>query len=234
MTAVPALVRAVRYGNVRGTGTASLSAVVGALAARVCAGLPAAAGSLADDAAAQLRAALDGMQAALALHAQDEQGRAAHDLWVAALTALAGRRDVHGLLAGRVVRVLADTGAMPREEAADRFAAHLSIGIPAAGQAAWAEGFLSGGGLLLVHDRDLLAILDGWVAALPDRDFMDVLPLLRRAFGGFTAPERANLADAIKHLGTDAPGRTGTGEPVDTGRAAGALRTVAAILAGAR
>ena len=211
MTAVPALVRAARYGDVRGTGTASLSAVVDALTARVCAGLPAAAGSLADDAAAQLRAALDGMQAALALHAQDERGRAAYDLWAAALTGLAGRRDVHGLLAGRVVRVLTDTGAMPREEAAGRFAAHLSIGIPTAGQAAWAEGFLSGGGLLLVHDRDLLAILDDWIAALPDRDFMDVLPLLRRTFGGFTAPERANIAAAVRQLADGGPGPGGRG-----------------------
>ncbi len=54
MTAVPALVRAVRYGDVRGTDTAALSAVVAALTARVCAGLPAAVSSLADDAAAGL------------------------------------------------------------------------------------------------------------------------------------------------------------------------------------
>jgi len=121
---------------------------------------------------------------------------------------------------------------MPREEAAGRFAAHLSIGIPAAGQAAWAEGFLSGGGLLLVHDRDLLTILDGWIAALPDRDFMDVLPLLRRTFGGFTAPERANIATAVRQLAGGAPDRADAGEPLDAGRADGALRTVAAILAG--
>ena len=173
------------------------------------------------------------MQAALALHAQDERGRAAYDLWAAALTGLAGRRDVHGLLAGRVVRVLTDTGAMPREEAARRFAAHLSIGIPAADQAAWAEGFLSGSGLLLVHDRDLLAVLDGWVAALPDQDFMDVLPLLRRTFGGFTAPERANIAAAVRQLADGAPARAAADEAVDADRAAGALRTVAAILGGA-
>jgi len=174
------------------------------------------------------------MQAALALHAQDEGGRAAYDLWVAALTMLAGRRDVHGLLAGRAVRVLADTGAMPWEEAAGRFAAHLSIGIPAAGKAAWAEGFLSGGGLLLVHDRDLLAVLDGWVAALPDQDFMDVLPLLRRTFGRFTAPERANIAAAVRQLEDGAPARAAADDSLDASRAAGALRTVAAILGGAR
>ena len=55
MAAVPALVRAIRYGDVRGTATGALSAVVDALTVRVCAGLPAAAGGLADDAASVLR-----------------------------------------------------------------------------------------------------------------------------------------------------------------------------------
>jgi hypothetical protein len=232
MAAVPALVRAVRYGDVRGTGTGALSAVVDALTARVCAGLPAAVGGLGDEAAARLRAAVDRTQAALALHAEDERGRAAYHLWVAALTALAGRRDVHGLVAGRVVRLLADTGALAREEAARRFAAHLSIGIPAAGQAAWAEGFLSGGGLLLVHDRDLLAILDGWVAGLGGQDFMDVLPLLRRTFGEFTAPERANIGAAVARLGRGAPDPAPPDDALDADQAAAALRTVAAILRG--
>jgi hypothetical protein len=234
MTAVPALARAVRYGDVRGSDTAALSSVIGALTVRICAGLPAAATSLADDAAARLRDAVDNMQAALALYAQSEEGRAAHGRWTAALTVLAGRRDVHGLLAGRVVRLLTDNGVLPRPEAARRFAAHLSAGVPAAAQAAWAEGFLDGGGLLLVHDRDLLAVLDDWVADLRDEDFMDVLPLLRRTFSGFTAPERANIAEAVKHLSSGTPGLTGPGEPVDAARAAGALRTVATILGGIR
>ena len=72
MAAVPALVRAIRYGDVRGTATGALSAVVDALTVRVCAGLPAAAGGLADDAASALRASLDGMHAALGLHAHGD------------------------------------------------------------------------------------------------------------------------------------------------------------------
>ena len=234
MAAVPALVRAVRYGDVRGTDTAALSAVVDALAARVCAGLPAAVTSLADDAAGQMRATVDGMQAALALHAQDERGKATHELWIAALAALAGRRDVHGLLAGRVVRLLTDAGVLPREEAARRLHACLSVGTPAKAKAAWAEGFLSGGGLLLVHDRDLLTVLDGWVAELAGQDFMEVLPLLRRTFGEYTAPERASIAAAVRNLGSGSVLPPDADEEVDAGRAAGALRTVALILGGSR
>lgn len=234
MTAVPALVRAIRYGDVRGTDTAALTTVVAALTARVCAGLPAAVSSLADDAAAGLRGALDGMQAALSLHAQDERGRETRDRWLAALGVLAGRPDVHGLLVGRAVRLLTDAGVLPRAESARRFAAHLSIGVPAASKAAWADGFLSGSGLLLVHDRDLLAILDDWLGSLADQDFTDVLPLLRRTFGGFAAPERANIGQAVRQLAGGAPARDSAAEPVDAGRAAGALRTVAAILGGAQ
>ena len=234
MAAVPALVRAARYGDVRDTDTTALAAVADALTARVCAGLPAVAGGLADAAALALRAAVDRMHAAVGLHAQSGRGRAAHALWTAALTALAGRRDVHGLLAGRVVRLLADSGALPPAEAAGRLAVQLTAGVPAAGQAAWAEGFLSGSGLLLVHDRDLLAVLDRWVAGLGERSSWP----RRRCCGGRSAGTRPpSAATSPRPCGTwTAPGRgrVAVGEPADPGRAAGVLGTMALILGGER
>jgi Family of unknown function (DUF5682) len=243
MVAVPALVRAVRYGDVRGTDIGALSAVVDALTVRVCAGLPAAAGGLADDAASALRASLDGMHAALGLHAHGEPGAQARDRWMTALSALDGRRDVHGLVAGRVVRLLADGGSLSPQEAADRFTAALSVGVQAADKAQWAEGFLSGSGLLLAHDRELLTILDGWVASLSAQEFLDALPLLRRTFGEFAQPERTSIGRAVRHLSGDGRHRRGVvsahsgrgdgagdADELDAERAAGALRTVAMIL----
>jgi Family of unknown function (DUF5682) len=243
MAAVPALVRAIRYGDVRGTATGALSAVVDALTLRVCAGLPAAAGGLADDAASVLRTSLDGMHAALGLHAQGELGGPARVRWMAALSGLDGRRDVHGLVAGRVVRLLADGEVLSSQEAAARFAAALSVGVQAADKARWAEGFLSGSGLLLAHDRELLGILDGWLASLSEQEFLDVLPLLRRTFGEFAEPERSSIGRAARHLtagtshrrGGVALGAAGGGisdaDEIDAERAAGALRTVAMLLA---
>jgi hypothetical protein len=248
MAAVPALVRAVRYGNVRGTPVSALSAVINALVARVCAGLPAAAGGLADDAAAAMRQAMDAMHGALALHASsgsgepagaaDVSGTTGRARWLAALAPLAGRRDVHGLIAGRVTRMLADAGVLGWAEAAVRFRSALSAGVAAAGKAAWAEGFLAGGGLLLVHDRDLLGVVDSWVASLGADEFMEVLPLLRRTFGEFSAPERSGIGRAVRRLGDErADGNSaadgGDVMLVDARRAAGAVRTVAAILGGA-
>jgi hypothetical protein len=234
MAAVPALVRAVRYGDVRGTDTASMSAVVDALMVRVCAGLPAAVTSLSDEAAAALRAEFDAVHQALALHTQTGSGPATRERWIRTLSLLADRRDLHGLLAGRIVRLLVDAGVLPRDEAARRLSAHLSIGVTPADKAAWAEGFLSGSGLLLVHDPALLGVLDGWVATLDPQEFLDVLPLLRRTFGEYSPAERSNIADNLKRLASGAPPVRATDEPVDAERAAGALRTVAAILAGPR
>ncbi len=160
-----------------------------------------------------------------------------------ALSGLDGRRDVHGLVAGRVVRLLADGEVLSSQQAAARFAAALSVGVQAADKARWAEGFLSGSGLLLAHDRDLLGILDGWVASLSEQEFLDVLPLLRRTFGEFAAPERSSIGRAVRHLlpatshrrggVASAPQRGGTSDAdeIDAERAAGALRTVAMILA---
>jgi hypothetical protein len=243
MAAVPALVRAIRYGDVRGTATGALSAVVDALTLRVCAGLPAAAGGLAGDAASVLRESLDGMHAALGLHAQGELGGQARVRWMTALSGLDGRRDVHGLVAGRVVRLLADGEVLSPQEAAARFAAALSIGVQAADKAQWAEGFLSGSGLLLAHDRDLLGTLDGWLASLSAQEFLDALPLLRRTFGEFAEPERSSIGRAARHLpdgaghrrggvGSGAAGGDGIGDAdeIDAERAAGVLRTVAMIL----
>jgi hypothetical protein len=160
------------------------------------------------------------------------------DQWLAVLASVAGRRDVHGLIAGRVTRLLADAGAVSWPEAARRLGAALSVGATATDKAAWAEGFLSGSGLLLVHDPDLLGVLDGWVASLDEDDFLEVLPLLRRTFGEFSAPERAAIGTAAGQLsGYRAAGarqqRPGAGtDDIDADRAAGALATVALILGG--
>jgi hypothetical protein len=235
MTAVPALVRAVRYGNVRGTPTASLTTVADALVARICAGLPAAAGGLADDAATRLREAMDKAHAALALRAQSAGGEPVWSRWLTALAGLAERRDVHGLIAGRVTRMLADAGALPWPAASVRFTAALSAGMPPPAKAAWAEGFLAGSGLLLTHDRSLLGVVDSWIDSLGPEEFLTVLPLLRRTFGQFSAPELAGIGRAVRTLaagGIRADGVT-VAEQIDGRRAAAAVRKVAAILGGA-
>ena len=65
---------------------------------------------------------------------------------------------------------------------------------------AWLEGLLRGGALLLMHAHDLWAVLDGWLAALAADAFDAVLPLLRRAFSSFAAPERRSMGEIVRTL----------------------------------
>lgn len=51
-----------------------------------------------------------------------------------------------------------------------------------------------------MHDRELLAVLDGWLTGLPEPDFIDVLPLLRRTFGRFDASVRRNIGSRVGSL----------------------------------
>ncbi|NDK90743.1 hypothetical protein GYA93_14300 [Gordonia desulfuricans] len=224
MAALPALGRARRYGDVRGTDVTALGTVASALLVRICAGLPAAVTGLGDDAAAELRTRLDAVHETVALLDPDDRTR-----WVIALTALAARHDVNGLLLGRVTRLLLDGGQIAATEAADRLTYALSGGATPIAKARWIEGFLGDGGLLLVHDRELLGILDNWLITLAERDFVDVLPLLRRTFGVFDPSVRRNIGDRVANLdGRAAPATPTTA--FDRELAAPAVAVVADLL----
>lgn len=227
MQALPALARSLRYGDVRGTDTSALAQVGDALLVRICTGLPAAVTGLNDDSAGELRKQVDDVHAAVAVRGDEASSRR----WLAALSGLAERADVHGLVTGRLVRLLFEAGELDQPGVGLRLARTLSIGTAAPAKAAWVEGFLSGGGLLLVHDADLLALLDGWVATLDEVTFVDVLPLLRRTFSSFAAPERRTVGEQLRRTGDD-PAASGDGgfEHVEADLAAATLPTVQLLL----
>ena len=71
--------------------------------------------------------------------------------------------------------------------------------------AIWIEGFIGTSGLVLVHDADLLAILDDWIATVAPDAFTNVLPLLRRAFSVLPAGERRRLGERLREPKGDSP-----------------------------
>jgi hypothetical protein len=214
MAALPALARTLRYGDVRGTDTSALRGIAEGLLVRICVGLPPALVALDDDAANAMRQGVDAVHAAVALldrtteaggaagsgEAADAGGASSRDRWLATVGGLAGRDDIHGVLSGRFNRLLLDAGHLPVEEARRRLGLTLTVGVPPARGAAWIEGFLAGGGLLLVHDERLLTLVDAWLAAIPADTFVEVLPLLRRTFSEFTVPERRAVGQQARRL----------------------------------
>ena len=255
MDALPALARAQRYGDVRQTDTSALGKVSEVLVVRICAGLPKAVASLDATNAATMRGRIDDVHAAIGLLAESAgdasdmraepveahpSTSSGHKIaepptrpdvrsrWLDTLATMIDRTDVHGLLLGRIVRLLLDADRL--FDVPVRLARALSAGVPAADKAAWVDGFFSDGALLLVHDAELRRLLDEWVSHLDEAQFVDMLPLLRRTFGTFAPAERQAIAERIA-LGTRSVDRQ-LSEEVDLELAAPALATVDLILGG--
>ncbi|MFF7454929.1 DUF5682 family protein [Kitasatospora sp. NPDC008115] len=240
--ALPALVRALRYGDVRGTDDGALGDVAAGLADRICVGMPPACTGLDAAGAAAMRGHLDEVHGAIGLLDQDRADGPATglaDRWAAALRALARREPsggpatgVPGLLRGRAVRLLLDDGRLDSAEAGRRLGLVLSAANSPADAAGWIEGFLTGGGALLLHDPRLLGLLDGWLTGVPAEVFTDVLPLLRRTFATLEAGVRHTVGSRV----AAGPLGPGSAEPVgdvaelDRARADAALPVVALLL----
>ena len=205
MDALGPLAGALRYGDVRGTDAASLRVVFDELVVRVVAGLRRAAEGLDDDAARAMIERMSAVQAALAV--VDHPAR--HRELPPVLEQLAGGRRVHGLVQGRATRLLHDAGRWSPAEVEARLGRALTPGTPAADGAAFVEGFLAGSGTVLLHDSQLLAAVDTWIASLRPDAFEAVVALLRRTFGAFEPAERRQLGGAAGHRPRRAGGPDG-------------------------
>ncbi|WP_241002739.1 DUF5682 family protein [Streptomyces sp. CB01881] len=234
--ALPALVRALRYGDVRGTDDGALAGVAAGLADRICAGLPPACTGLDATRAAAMRGHLDEVHRSIGLLAPD--GDLA-ERWAATLRAVARREPAGGpatgapgLLRGRAVRLLLDDGRLDPEEAGRRMGLVLSAANAPADAAGWIEGFLAGGGALLLHDPRLLGLLDAWLTAVPAEAFTDVLPLLRRTFSALEAGVRTTVGSRVAAgpFGAEPTADDDTGPGLDRARADAALPVVATLL----
>ncbi|MCX4576995.1 DUF5682 family protein [Streptomyces sp. NBC_01571] len=235
--ALPALVRALRYGDVRGTDTHALTEVAAGLAERIFVGLPPACVALDADAAEDMRRHVDAVHGAVGLLGETglrgetgllgetvavrpsvdgPPGTRMRGRWHSVLRVLSGRDTVPGVLRGRAVRLLLDDGELGQEEAARLMGLVLSPGTEPGDAAAWIEGFVgggSGGGMLLVHDERLLGLVDAWLTGVPAEAFTDVLPLLRRTFSAYEAGVRRTLGELVRR----GPGARGSAAAAASG-----------------
>ncbi|QQS24322.1 MAG: hypothetical protein IPM43_13055 [Actinomycetota bacterium] len=228
LDALTPLAEASRYGDVRGTEATALGKVVDGLVGRALAGLETACVALAADEAGAMAERLAAAQSALAL--VDHPAR--HRAWPEVLARLAARSGVAAAVQGRAARLLHDSGHWSSELLGARLGRALSPGVPPAEGAAFVEGMLSGSGAVLVHDAELLALIDRWLSELGPDPFFDAMPLLRRTFGAFASAERRQLGELVARRARR-PHPSSFGE-LDAERAAAAMATVRAMLGVAR
>ncbi len=195
MAAIPPLARVLRYSDVRQTDSSVVGHVVNGLITRVSVGLPGASLSLSDEAAEHLFKLVLEVNASIST-----MNISSHfETWLATLEGISSKSGIHGLIAGRAVRLLLEAERLNASHAAK----HLSFAASSASDPAqvgvWVEGFLTGSGLVLLHDDTLWGVLENWLMGLTDEHFIAVLPLLRRTFSSFPAPERRSMGEKAKH-----------------------------------
>ena len=211
MAAVEPLARVRRYGDVRRSDTGVVAGVLAGIVTRVAVGLPSACASLDDDSAAAVRARMESVQRGIAM-VDDGPLR---DEWLGALAVVTRQGGVHGLVAGRATRLLLDAERVDMDTAARRLALALSPGADAVHGAAWLEGFLTGDAVLLLHEPELLGVIDGWLTGAGAEVFDDLLPLLRRTFAEWAPAERRAVGDHVRRLDAGEPVRRGVGSGAD-------------------
>jgi hypothetical protein len=202
MAALPSLAHVARYGDLRyGTAGAEMSTrarlVFDGIFQRAAIGLPGACASLDDDAAAKMVEGIGATYDSVRLLNRDDQ----RATLLEALRALVDRESIHGLVRGRCCRLLLDAGAMGEAELRRLAGLALSPVVPADQAAAWIEGVLHHGPAAnLIHQDGLWQALDAWLSDLSPEAFVALLPLLRRAFSSFHAPERRAMGEKISWL----------------------------------
>lgn len=225
MDIVVPLAGALRYGDVRGTDASSLRTVFDGIVVRIIAGLVPACASLDDESAAHMVERMTGVQTAFAMLDHDARRSTFPDV----LAQLADRHAMrHGLVSGRATRLLHDGGRWSAVQVERRLSQALSPGTEPAFGAAFVEGFLAGSGTVLVHDAELLAVIDRWLSSLRIDSFDSVVALLRRTFGAFESAERRQMMSLL--VGNAIGRSSGFGADVDPRRAAAVLDTVRHLL----
>lgn len=226
MEALSPLAAVMRYGNVRQTDASMVGHIVSGLTARICAGLPPACSALNDDAADEMLDRINKTHSALTTLADPDLS----STWSTTLQQLGADDVLHGLLAGRCTRLLFDDHLLALDETATRLSRRLSRANAPLQVAAWLEGFLSGSGLLLLHQPELWGMLNGWLSGLTGDHFTEVLPLLRRTFSTFSSPERRQMGELARSGQGAVSAKVSVDEDIDETRANRMLPTFALLL----
>lgn len=189
------LVEVARYGSARQIDLGAVEHLLEQIVPRVCIQLPGACIGLSPENATSVQPLILSVHRALGLWQRAEM----LGTWGKTLGHIADQAAP--LLAGLGCRLLFEQQLRTPEDTAREMQFRLSLRQSPFESAQWLEGFLFGSGLLLLHQPALWRILDDWVGNISVPDFPELLPLLRRTFSRFAAPEREKMLDLARNKG---------------------------------
>jgi hypothetical protein len=126
-------------------------------------------------------------------------------LWIERLQRLAAADDRNPLLSGYACAILLERGLMSNDELAREVSRRLSPGVPADLGAGWFEGLAKRNRYALLARQVLWTQLADYIDSLDEEHFRRSVVFLRRAFGGFSAREKRQIAENLaEHWGVHA------------------------------
>ncbi|WP_263416308.1 DUF5682 family protein [Terriglobus albidus] len=193
LRAVVPLVQVLRYGSARKLPEEALRSLIHSLCVEVNAGSRTGSQAL-DEETSRAR-----VQAMLAYdHALTLFGdRSLIDAWRIELGRMVKDEQVAPAVAGVSLRLLHDTRSWDLAPVSDAFSQQMSGGDPKR-SGNFLEGFLSSGPEVMLQDQPLLHLIDDWLCALHEEDFVESLPLLRRSLSAFDSVSRRRLLEKVK------------------------------------
>lgn len=210
LDAVPELIWMVRYQQSAATGLALslLPKVTSQLLPRIFAALPEASVQLSEELTLALCARLSSLHRALMTSGDQRYLQAHKPAWRACLERVMSRAQSEPRVRGLIARTLFEQGWWSAALVYAEARVSLSAREEPSRCVEWLEGFLTGGGLLLIYHDPLRALIDRWVCGLSEQDFITLLPLLRRSFTSFSYEENRQLGEVLMrgpHLSCTGP-----------------------------
>ena len=191
----------VRYGDLRRFDPAPVVPLVKQLYLRACL-------TLADACVCDAKAAPAVTQAMDVLNTlQLSHDFLEEDRWLALLADISDRDDLNTRCSGFAMAILLERGQADEGLLSREVARRLSPGVPADLGAGWFEGLAGKNRYALIARLSLWRQLDDYLSGLDDETFKRALVFLRRAFAGFSASEKNDIAENLGEVWGANPGQ---------------------------
>ncbi len=191
----------VRYGDLRRFDPAPVVPLVKQLYLRACL-------TLADACVCDAKAAPAVTQAMDVLNTlQLSHDFLEEDRWLALLADISDRDDLNTRCSGFAMAILLERGQADEGLLSREVARRLSPGVPADLGAGWFEGLAGKNRYALIARLSLWRQLDDYLSGLDGETFKRALVFLRRAFAGFSASEKNDIAENLGEVWGTNPGQ---------------------------
>jgi len=194
MSSLPALINISRYGDVRKTDVDQIDFIIHRLFNKVAVSLANTCYGMNEDNSYEIFTLIGDLDRNLKLIEDTE----VTSRWISTLREVMNKEGVHSVIKGCTIRLLFDQQQLSEEELSTKLSFYLSLGSNAMDVAFWIEGFLKGSGLLLIYDNRIWNLIYQWVQSVDSDQFLELLPVLRRAFSKFPFGERRQIGEKAK------------------------------------